>query len=49
MFKNLEGVMLWDASSGINNVNRGIDYLQAVKSAFKGQQSSLVDLKQGSK
>ncbi len=32
--KNLGGVMLWDASSGINNVNRGIDYLQAVKSAF---------------
>ena len=32
--KNLGGVMLWDASSGINNVNRGIDYLQAMKSAF---------------
>lgn len=32
--KNFGGVMLWDASMGINNVNNGTDYLQAVKSAF---------------
>lgn len=31
---NFGGVMLWDASMGINNVNDGQDYLQAVKSAL---------------